>query len=38
MFNGDRMILGKSYRRRQPAEMVQDELPLDVPALPASKN
>jgi hypothetical protein len=29
MFNGDRMILGKAYRKRQPSEMVQDELPLD---------
>lgn len=35
MFNGDRLILGKSYRRRQPAEMVQEELPLiDRPELP----
>jgi hypothetical protein len=29
MFNGDRLILAKSYRRRQPKEMMQEELPLD---------
>jgi hypothetical protein len=29
MFNGDRLILAKSYRRRQPKEMIQDELPFD---------
>jgi hypothetical protein len=37
MFNGDRLILAKSYRRKQPKEMIQEELPLEgTVALPAS--
>ncbi len=37
MFNDDRLILGKSYRRRRPQEMMQEELPLleGMRALPA---
>ena len=37
MFNGDRLILAKSYRRKQPKEMLQEELPFDdTAAIPAT--
>lgn len=39
MFNGDRLVLAKSYRRKQPKEMIQDELSLgDTLALPTPAN